>query len=271
MLSRDASMRRQSSLTVVESAKVLECALQSRAARVDDVFVTDQSTSHPLITRLIASPPVVSTRIWRVQHADALRTDTTTSPSIAAIVHFNPEFTQETHFRAHLNAPGAARTVAVLHNLQNPTNVGALLRSAAAFDAAVVVTGLHSADLLNPKCTRASAGAIFALPALWVEPDVNRVVRVLRGSNFDIVNTCASSGRAGARPDSLAAVCARDRVAFLLGNEGNGVDLSTEQLATHRVHIETSNRVESLNVGVAGALLLYQRSLGRIDHQQRKE
>jgi TrmH family RNA methyltransferase len=265
MLSRDSSMRRQSSLTVVESAKVLECALQSRAARVDDVFVTDDSMSHPLITRLSATNSVASTRIWRVQRADALRTDTTTTPSVAAIVHFNPEFTQETHFRAHLSGAKGARTVAVLHNLQNPTNVGALLRSAAAFDAAVVVTGLHSADLLNPKCTRASAGAIFALPALWVEPDVERVVRVLKGANFDIVNTCASSStRAGARPDSLASVCARDRVAFLLGNEGNGVDPSTEQLATHRVHIETSNRVESLNVGVAGALLLFQRSLGRL-------
>lgn len=254
-------MRKRSSLTVVESAKVLECALQApRIARVDDVFVTESIVDHPLIQRLVASPPTAAMRLWRATSAVSLRTDTVTAPHVAAIVHCEPEFMRESAFKSYLAAAGPRATVAVLHDLQNPTNVGALLRSAAAFDTAVVITGQNSADLLNPKCVRASAGAIFTLPALWVEPDVALVARLLKSTGFDIVHAAAGDD-SGSNTNvmSMIDVCARQRVAFLLGNEGSGVDALTERLATSRVHIETSRRVESLNVGVAGALLLCER------------
>lgn len=260
-LSRDSSLRKQSSATVVESIKVLECALRAtRVARVDEVFVTDASIEHPIIRRLINEESSSTKRIWRVAQTDALRTDAVSSPSVAAVVRCDPEFTRETAFRSYLAAAGPRATVALLHNLQNPTNVGALLRSAAAFDAAVIVTGAHSVDVLNPKCIRASAGALFALPALWLEPEVARVAQLLSSAGFDIVHASASGDEPPMRTLSLAEACARDRVAFLLGNEGSGVDAQTErELTTSRVHIATSERVESLNVGVAGALLLYER------------
>jgi tRNA G18 (ribose-2'-O)-methylase SpoU len=258
-VARDRAVRQRESVCVVESIAVLKAALAApRVAHVDDLFVSDDSVADlPMLSQLMARSK--SSRVWRVESRASLQTDVSEPPSLAAIVHVDPSYFQLDSFASWLQATRHERsTVLVLSNLSNPVNVGALLRSAAAFGAGVIVSGQQSADVLNSKTVRASAGALFSLGALWVERDEARVVRELRAADYEIAGTVASRTDSIAVVD-LAAVRALPRVAFLLGSEAHGLDAATLERAAVHVRITTLPCVQSLNVAVAGSLLLHDR------------
>jgi TrmH family RNA methyltransferase len=129
--------------------------------------------------------------------------------------------------------------VVALDGVQDPGNVGTIVRLAAAFDAAGVVLLPGCADAYGPKAIRASAGAILSVPIVAMDH-----LRAVRQPLF----TADSKGSATAPP-------ARDAV-LIFGSEGQGVSKELRDLATP-VAIESSGRVESLNVATAAAILLW--------------
>jgi len=149
---------------------------------------------------------------------------------------------------AHLTLPERARLV-VLDAVQDPGNVGTILRTAAALDATAVLAMPGTVDLWNAKVVRSAMGALFHRPALmstWAELDT-----------FLSANAVALWG-ADAAGTPLDEMTPPARLGILVGNEGAG--LSPEGLARveHRVSLPISSTVESLNVAVATGILLYQ-------------
>lgn len=149
---------------------------------------------------------------------------------------------------AHLTLPERARLV-VLDAVQDPGNVGTILRTAAALDATAVLAMPGTVDLWNAKVVRSAMGALFHRPALmstWAELDT-----------FLAPNAVALWG-ADAAGTPLDQMTPPDRLGILVGNEGAG--LTPEGLARieHRVSLPISSTVESLNVAVATGILLYQ-------------
>jgi TrmH family RNA methyltransferase len=149
---------------------------------------------------------------------------------------------------ADLVLPERARLV-VLDAVQDPGNVGTILRTAAALDASAVVAMPGTVDLWNAKVVRSAMGALFHRPALmstWAELDT-----------FLRSNAVALWG-ADAAGTPLDQMTPPDRLGILVGNEGAG--LTPEGLARieHRVSLPISSTVESLNVAVATGILLYQ-------------
>jgi len=147
-----------------------------------------------------------------------------------------------------LELPNRARLV-VLDGVQDPGNVGTILRTAAALDATAVLAMPGTVDLWNAKFVRSGMGALFHRPALictWAELDT-----------FRSSNAVALWG-ADAAGTPLDEMTPPDRLGILVGNEGAG--LSPEGLARveHRVSLPISSTVESLNVAVATGILLYQ-------------
>jgi RNA methyltransferase, TrmH family len=165
--------------------------------------------------------------------------DTKTSQGVIAVFE-RPRATADMIFRRR-------DTIAVaLDGVQDPGNVGTIVRLAAAFDAAGVIVLPGSADPFGPKAIRASAGAILNVPVVSMKTEELR--RTATESQFQVI---ATAGRAVAhQPPPRESV-------LVFGSEGTGVSPGVLAFAKP-ISVETSGRVESLNVAAAAAILLWQ-------------
>ena len=174
---------------------------------------------------------------------------------IAALVH-PPAFSIEDLFAA------AAPLILVLAGLQDPGNVGTLLRSAEAFGATGVLLLPGAANPWNPKALRASAGSAFRVPAIHAtEPEA---LNLFDRHRIPAIAAVARSGISVTKAP-LAGPCA-----LLIGNEGVGLSKILVSAAKHRVTIPTPGDVESLNAAIAGSLLLYEASRQRTQKAARQ-
>ena len=168
-------------------------------------------------------------------------TDTHSPQGIAATVRI-PE--------AAMDGPWPPRLALLLEDLQDPGNVGTLIRSAKAFGAEAVWVSPATVNVWNPKVIRASAGAVFGLPVARV-PLVGQI-RQLRSVGVRVVAAVAQQ----AEGVSAAECDLRRPCALLIGNEGAGLSGAAREAADAGVWIPC--RTESLNAAVAGSVLLYE-------------
>ena len=151
---------------------------------------------------------------------------------------------------------GNAALVVVLAAVQDPGNVGTILRSAEAFGATGVVTTRGSADPWSPKALRASAGSGLRFPVLRGMA-VPVLLAQLRVAGVKIVAASSHSGAVnGAGEDAVADL--REAVAIFIGNEGAGLPHEIEHVADARISIPMRAAVESLNAGVAASVVMYE-------------
>lgn len=172
--------------------------------------------------------------------------DARTPPGIAAVAH-RVEVPVADAVRAAAGGPLAL----VLADVRDPGNAGTLLRTAEASGAAAVLFCGDSVDPCNPKCVRASAGALFHLPVSSGGAAAT-VLEELRGAG---VRTAATVVRGGTPYDEVDLT---GPLALVLGNEAHGLDPGLEPLVDQRLSIPMAGRAESLNVAMAGAVLAFE-------------
>jgi RNA methyltransferase, TrmH family len=155
--------------------------------------------------------------------------------------------------------PGASAEpnplIIVLAGLQDPGNLGAILRSAEAFGATGVVSLPGTVSAWNPKAIRASAGSVFRVPLLSATSD--ECFTRMREANVRIFSTALEAATPANRADLNGSL------ALLIGNEGNGVPADLAAQADHALTIPCPGPVESLNAAVAAGVLLYEASRQR--------
>jgi TrmH family RNA methyltransferase len=147
-----------------------------------------------------------------------------------------------------VRAPGGLLLIAA--GLQDPGNLGTLIRSAEAFGATAVLTTQGTVSEWNQKAVRASAGSVFRVPVVGV---TEAEVKALRAKGVRVYAAIAGEGAVQVGEVNLRGACA-----VMIGNEGAGIAEEWLALADARVTIPMPGRVESLNAGVAGSLLLYE-------------
>lgn len=135
--------------------------------------------------------------------------------------------------------------------LQDPGNLGSLVRSAAAVGADGLWLSADSVDLEHPKVLRASAGQWFRLAAA-VSPDLAGQIQQWRQQGVQVLGTAAQADL------DYWAVDFTQPTVIVLGNEGAGLSPPVLAQVSHQVRIPTADAVESLNVAIAGTLLLYE-------------
>jgi RNA methyltransferase, TrmH family len=162
---------------------------------------------------------------------------------VAALVEA-PQFTVQAMFPS---APGPAPLVVIAAGLQDPGNLGTLVRSAEAFGATGMILLPGTVSLWNAKTLRASSGSAFRLPVLALTAEA--AFTALRDHR---VRTLAAVARDG---DSEADL--RGPSALLIGNESSGLPEAWIAQADARVTIPFTGAVESLNAAIAGSVLLY--------------
>lgn len=145
-------------------------------------------------------------------------------------------------------APSVRATVLVVDAVQDPGNLGTLIRTADAFAVAGIVALEGTVDCWNPKVVRAAAGALFRAPVVYASVED---VRDWFTAN-DVVGYGADAD--GVNVDTLAIGA---RAALIVGNEGAGLSEGARSLVQHTVAIPMPGNAESLNVAVAAGILLH--------------
>jgi TrmH family RNA methyltransferase len=235
--------RTPSGLIAIEGEHLVAEAMRSRL-RFATVFLRDDSDPRVDLVDL----PQAAEHLLLSADVFASAVATEQPQGIAALVH-PPAFTPEMIFGSP--APHAlAPLILVLAGLQDPGNVGTLIRSAEAFAASGILLLPGTASPWNPKALRASAGSAFRVPA--VNATEAEALALLAQHNIPAIAAVARAGTSISEAP-LAGPCA-----LFIGNEGAGLSDSLISAAAHRITIPMPGNVESLNAAIAGSLLLYE-------------
>ena len=140
--------------------------------------------------------------------------------------------------------------IVVLAGLQDPGNLGTIIRSAEAFGAVGVILGEGTASRFNSKVVRASAGSVFRLPC--VASKLGDAMGELTKAGIRLMGTSSHEGTLLQETDL------RNRIALFVGNEGAGLSADISSRMDGFVKIPQSEQVESLNAGVATSIILYE-------------
>ncbi len=139
----------------------------------------------------------------------------------------------------------------VLDAIQDPGNLGTMIRSAVAFGFTDIILSLDTVDLYNEKTIRASEGMLFHIN--FVKIDLNDFLKQIK-KDYQILATDVKSGK------KISRIVKKENVALLIGNEGQGLKEELKKQATDFVKIPMQENCESLNAGVAAGILMYEMS-----------
>ncbi len=141
--------------------------------------------------------------------------------------------------------------VVLCENVQDPGNVGTIIRTADSAGCSGVILTKGSADIYNPKTVRSTMSSIFSIPIV-TNADVKTAVKFLKKNGVKIVTGSLDGGRNIYEKPLLGST------AVVLGNEGNGASDEIKSLSDELVYIPMLGNAESLNVTIAGGIMIYE-------------
>jgi RNA methyltransferase, TrmH family len=225
----------------IEGLRMIEEAIRS-SLRFQAIFFSDGGSAHA--ARLL---PQIGSQVEILLLPDEVFVSavSTESPQgVAALVKLRP------HKFEDLLEGGADSLLVGVAGIQDPGNLGTIIRSAEAFGARAVLLGEKTVSHFNPKAVRGSAGSIFREPLLRVK--LAESIAALKQQGIRVVATSSHKGKPLHEADFNGAAM------IVVGNEGAGVPQEILSLADELVTIPHSPRVESLNAGIAASILLYE-------------
>jgi RNA methyltransferase, TrmH family len=237
-------------LVGIEGPNLIEEALRA-SLLVKSIFLVQgpDQVSERLFEALKLPPETEVLRLPKKLLDQALATET--PQSIAALVQ--PPNWSWSHV---LNQNQKKTLVIVLAGIQDPGNLGTILRSAEAFGATGVISLPGTVNAWNPKAVRASAGSVFRMPILAAS--VDECFAQLKKAGVKVLATTARS----TDPSDLTEL--DGPIALIIGNEGNGIPAALAVRADSTIAIPCPGPVESLNAAVAASVLLYEASRQRV-------
>lgn len=225
---KDRKGRRESGCFLVEGRKMVEEALAS-AFDVETVLVQEG----------MELPDGLSMPVYELPaHVLAAVCDTKTPQGIAAVVRMKEQSALGKH-------------IVVLDGVQDPGNVGTIIRTADAAGLDGVLLSNQCADVFSPKVLRATMGSIFRMN-LRMTDDLPGELTKLREKGYSILSS-QLDGTPFYEREKVA-----EQFALVIGNEGNGVSEQVQQTATHRVRLPMRGGAESLNAAIAAAIMMYE-------------
>ena len=226
---KDRKGRKESGCFLAEGRKMVEEALAS-SFRVEAVLVDEARTgefSLPEGIAVYALPENVLAAVC----------DTKTPQGIAAVVRMQ-------------QSACLGRRVVALDGVQDPGNVGTIIRTADAAGLEGILMSEQCADVFSPKTLRATMGSIFRMPMV-VAADLPGYLTDLRDGGYSII----SSQLDGEPFYQRSAV--GEKFCLIIGNEGNGISDEVKATATHRVKLPMRGGAESLNAAIAAGIMMY--------------
>lgn len=149
-----------------------------------------------------------------------------------------------------INNHSVGNKILVLDNIQDPGNLGTIIRSAVAFNFDSIFLSLDTVDLYNSKVIRASQGLIFNINIDTC--DIVDKIKQLKALDYKIIGTKVDNGI------DVSTVDKQDKLVLIMGNEGSGMSDEVSSLCDVYAHIKMNESCESLNVGVACSIMMYE-------------
>lgn len=139
--------------------------------------------------------------------------------------------------------------ILLLDDIQDPGNLGTIIRSAVSFGIDTVVVSNNTVDIYNPKVIRASEGMLFKINYLKTN-----LIDFINDNkdNYTFITTDVIEGK------NIKDISINKNYALIMGNEGNGVKKEISNMIENKVHIKMEDTCESLNVSIATSILLYE-------------
>ncbi len=252
----DKKYRQQRGLFLIDGIKLtLEAAKAS--VGVEYIFISENKLDEYLdeIKTAFSSPLYEKMRVITLKEDVFLKISSEKSPqgviSIAKRLDFlsnvNIIYKEEFFLREDEKA-------IALFSLRDPSNLGAVIRSAVAFGTKHIILSEDCADVYNSKTLRSAMGSLFKVKISIVK-DFSAFITAVRDNSRRIF---AAELREGAYPLSTLSLNSSD--IFIIGNEGHGIPTEISSLCNGSVYIPISESVESLNASVASALFMWELS-----------
>lgn len=201
---------------------------------------------------LLADAAAAKVPVLRCSRAEiaALLPEGAVHQGVVAECHPLPTY-HESDIPGLLGQYDTPQTILILDGVQDPHNLGACLRSAAAFGVLAVIAPKDKAATLTPIVKKVSCGAVYAVPFIPVT-NLARTMRDLQDRGIWLV------GAAGEAKEPLAEIDLTGHIAMVMGSEGKGLRQLTRKHCDYLAKIPIDSSVESLNVSVATGIALYE-------------
>jgi TrmH family RNA methyltransferase len=232
--------RERSGRFVAEGVRTVEELLRS-ALTIDGILVADDAMTQPRVAALLATAHTRGLTVLPVTPKDFDSAAGTEAPQGVLAVAVSPVWTLDA-------LPSTPLRLLVLDALQDPGNVGTILRTAAAFDVTATVALPGTVDLWNAKVVRSAMGSHFVHPTITSTADA--LAPFLRDRGIPLWGADAAG-------TPLPEVVVPPQWALAVGNEGAGLSPATQPLVAQTVALPIAEAVESLNVAVATGILLF--------------
>lgn len=141
------------------------------------------------------------------------------------------------------------KKILLLDNINDPGNMGTLIRTSLGFDIDTIIISEDCVDIYNEKTIRSSQGSIFHVNIF--KANLAEEIDKIKEKGIKVIGTSLQSSI------PLKTVSKIDKYAIILGNEANGVKKELQELTDLNIKIEINERLESLNVAIAGAIVMY--------------
>ena len=240
LLQKKGKERRNQGLFVIEGRKLLQEVLRDAPEAIREVFVTEEYLSVPAQKEVLedVTYEVVSENVMKAM------AETMEPQGVVATVQI-PRY----DFDELLKKEDA--TWIALEDLRDPGNLGTILRTAEAAGVTGVILSGNSVDMYNPKVVRATMGAIFRVPHMYVEDFVGTLEELKKMGAWVYAAHLSGTGYYD-EPDYTG------RSVILIGNEANGLTEDAAKAANCLVKIPMEGKSESLNAAVAASLFVYE-------------
>lgn len=139
--------------------------------------------------------------------------------------------------------------IVILDDVQDPGNIGTIIRNSVAFNIDTVVLSKNSVSPYNDKLVRATQGNLFHINV--VKGDLRDIIPNIKSKGIKVYSTCLESSK------EMKEINFDKKFAIVFGNEGNGISEEVKKMSDELVRIKMNNKCESLNVGVSSGIILY--------------
>ncbi len=229
-----AKERRLQGVLVIEGLRLVR---ETSPEMCEQLFLSESlSKVGEFDTSLYKNVEIVSDEVFRSL------SDTVTPQGVLAVVK-QPSWTLE-----QLSFENGCRLL-LLDDIQDPGNLGTILRTAEAAGVDMVIMSEGCADIFNPKVIRSTMGSIFRLP--FVTDDLVSVIEMLKTEGVTVYGA-ALEGSSDYRKVEFS-----EKTAIVIGNEGNGISGNVLNAVNEKIRIPMKGQIESLNAAVSAAILLY--------------
>lgn len=171
-------------------------------------------------------------------------TDTVTPQGVLIVLKI-PEYNLEQEIS------NSTKSIIVLDKVQDQGNLGTIIRSCNAFDTDIIICTQGTADIYSPKTLRSTMGGILNTKIIYI--DSTQKLNILKKYGYKIVTTSLNTDT------FIEDIDVSEKCAFVMGNEANGVSKEIMKMSDVLVKIPITDKIESLNVGVATSIILYEK------------